>query len=239
MKDKVVKAFDAVKAEPALTEKTRAYLHGEMRRQSTPRPRKQTRLAAVLASLLVFVLAGGGMGYLYFTPAAYIDLDVNPSLELTVNRFGRVIASAAYNDEASQVLSATSVQNKAYAEAVDGLLDKMIAQAYLAPEGLVCVTIQAGQAEMQQKLLSGVETAVASSLSGHHTSAVVEVSCVTAEIKEGAASHHVSPARYMAITELQSVDGTVSFESCTGDTIGELRQQTQAHGAAHHGNEHH
>ena len=45
------------------------------------------RLVPTLACCLLVLLAGWGGHHAYFTPSAIISIDVNPSLELGVNRF--------------------------------------------------------------------------------------------------------------------------------------------------------
>ena len=84
MNERLKEAFGAVHAEEslkrgtldAIRRKTRGY-----RRCALPR-----RLVPALACLMV---ALGGLGGLYFTPTSVISIDVNPSLELSVNRFDR------------------------------------------------------------------------------------------------------------------------------------------------------
>ena len=56
---------------------------------------------SMVAGLLLLVL-GGWIGYM--TPVGVVSLDVNPSLEYTINCFDRVLDVAAVNDDAAVVL---------------------------------------------------------------------------------------------------------------------------------------
>ena len=47
--------------------------------------------------LLTVTLWGGT--WLYFTPTMEISVDINPSIELGVNRFDRVISVDGYNED--------------------------------------------------------------------------------------------------------------------------------------------
>ena len=82
MDDRIRAAFDAIHAEEALKEHTKAALAARQR----PAVR-QRRLAPLLACLALVVALLGGGGWLWFTPTASVSVDINPSLELRLNRF--------------------------------------------------------------------------------------------------------------------------------------------------------
>ncbi len=69
----------------------------------------------------------------------------------------------------------------------------------------------------------------------HHIAAFTEVYPITVKVKGYACENHVSPAKYLAISELQQADPTATSEDCVDHTIGELRQLTVEHGGMHHG----
>ena len=81
MEDKLRAAFDSVRAEEALKERTMAFLtHTEAeapaRRRSASRLR---RTVAAAAACLVLLLGAGGY-YALLVPVSAISVDVNPSL---------------------------------------------------------------------------------------------------------------------------------------------------------------
>ena len=82
MYDRIKEAFDQVTASEELKSQTKAYLAQKSRRP---------RLVIPAAIVAVFLLLCGGY-YLYFIPTATISIDINPSLELSINRFDRVIS---------------------------------------------------------------------------------------------------------------------------------------------------
>ena len=47
----------------------------------------------------MLLAAGVCGGWMFFTPTACISIDVNPSLELGINRFDRIISVKGYNEE--------------------------------------------------------------------------------------------------------------------------------------------
>ena len=88
MDERIKEAFEQVQAESGLKDRTKAYVS----RKTEGYRRKGTAKYKVLASAFacVALLLFGGY-WLYFTPTVEISIDVNPSIELGVNRFNRIV----------------------------------------------------------------------------------------------------------------------------------------------------
>ena len=97
-KEKIKAAFDQIRAEDALKSSTKAYLSEHVYKKSRGPSVHFRRFAAAAACSLLVFLAGGS--YLFFTPTAFISVDVNPSLELGINRFDRIVSVIGYNESA-------------------------------------------------------------------------------------------------------------------------------------------
>lgn len=233
MNNELKNAFNKIQAGDALKENTLLFLREKMRGRHRPmRRRFRWHIASAMMALLILV---SGLAYnLYFTPNAYVDMDVNPSIGLTLNRFGRVLDVQAYNNDGIAILADLNVRFKSYDEAAGVLLDVIIAEGYLAADGLISVTVQA-DSEMENDLLTGLKQMVAMALAEHHANVQTDVFVVTDEIKLNAQEHHMTPAMYLAITELQAVDPTATFEGCMGHSIRELQALTQGNGVGCHG----
>ena len=78
--------------------------------------------AAAAACLVLIALASGG-GYVFFTPTAYISIDINPSLELGINRFDRIVSVEGYNAEAEELLAELDIRFLPYQEGLQELLE--------------------------------------------------------------------------------------------------------------------
>ena len=98
MNNRVKDAFDCIHAEEALKKSTKDFLREQLYKDHTRRRFPYKRMAAVMACLLLVI--AGWRGYsAYFTAVFTISVDVNPSIELDVNRFDEVISVAAYNQD--------------------------------------------------------------------------------------------------------------------------------------------
>lgn len=67
---------------------------------------------ALSAASLAFVLLFGSSAYAYYTPVASIQVDINPSIKLDINRFNRIIKTTPLNEDGERVLSEINIKNK-------------------------------------------------------------------------------------------------------------------------------
>ena len=89
MDERIKEAFEQVRAESGLKDRTKAYVSrktGSYRRAGTA---KYKVLASAFACVALLLFGGY---WLYFTPTVEISIDVNPSIELGVNRFNRIVS---------------------------------------------------------------------------------------------------------------------------------------------------
>ena len=101
LEQRIREAYDAQHASEALRGRTLALLEEERKRRpdapsvevhrASLRRRPRARVVTAWAACLLLALALVGVYGVYRAPSAFVDIEVNPSLELTVNTFGIVI----------------------------------------------------------------------------------------------------------------------------------------------------
>jgi len=87
--------------------KNNDYMIGQVIEMKLPEISKMSTMKkwAVCAASIAVLSLGGGVGvWAYTTPYSYVSLDVNPSIEYTVNRFDIVIGVTAVNDDGESIL---------------------------------------------------------------------------------------------------------------------------------------
>lgn len=232
MKDNIFSVFDKVYAEDALKEKTKDYLYAEIRKkkQLGKRRLRLTAACSVFAGFLFCILYFSTM---YFLPNAYIDVDINPSVELTLNRFGKVIDLNAYNDDGTKLLLEISVKNKNYDDAMKILMDAMELAGYFKQGGLLSVTVQAKESSRESSILDGLKKSIDTCNEEHHHNAAADIKAVTEEVKEEARQEQLSPAKYLIIQDLLKADTSASIDECRKHSIEELQQSLQEHCSDH------
>lgn len=217
----VRKALLQVKAPAAAKAHTLAAIEAAREAKASPTarsPRRRRRwapLAAAACLLLVGILAGAGW-HLWQQPAAFVGVDVNPSLELTVNAFDRVVKATAINDDGAAVLDALSLEGRSYEEAFATLMDSEAMAPYLAKDAFVDVNITT----QDDALASELQAQSDAVLAGHP----YQGACHHADeaTREAAAAAGMGVGRYRAACELAELDDSVSVDDCAAMTMREL-----------------
>ena len=102
-----------------------------------------------VAAAAVFLLAvlGGGF-YAVQTPDGVATLDANPSIELTVNKLGRVLSVRACNADAQVVLDELELRNQPLQTAADAIVAELQADGYVSADtNSILVTVEAGKGD--------------------------------------------------------------------------------------------
>ena len=122
------------------------------------------RAALGLCACLVLALCLGGFSF--FRAAAVIGIDVNPSIELTANRYDRVLDVRALNEDAQAVIGDMQLKYLDLDTAVNALIGSMVRQGYLEDEGgAVLVSVSGGSEDynvrIQRRVARDIESALA------------------------------------------------------------------------------
>ena len=93
-----------------------------------PMPERKRRSAwrgwVAAAAVFFLVILGGGL-YATQVPGGVATLDANPSIELTVNKLGRVLSARACNPDAQFVLDGLELRNQSLQTAADAIVANM------------------------------------------------------------------------------------------------------------------
>ena len=187
------------------------------------------RFAVALASVAIIVISGVFSYNLYFTSSAYVDVDVNPSVELALNRFDRVIGEYAYNHDGEAVLDAVNIRHRKYSDAIGILIDAIVQSGLAHEESLISITLQTEDRERESGMLSVIESTVRH----HHGTAEIFTFPVDGYTRSVAHGQNLSPAKYLAIQALIEVDPTATVEGCRHRSLGEIKQMTEQHAGNH------
>ena len=218
MDDRLRDAFAQVRAEEALKKRTLAYLAQSTDNwQTAPATRHRRRFrplltAAACAACLLMTL---GSLWVYFTPAAFISVDVNPSLELAVNRFDRVISVTGLNDDGDALAQTLNVRFLDYTQALEQVLDSDTIAQCLARDEMLSITVAGDDAEQTEEMLSQVSACTAGQKNTYCHAADLET--VTQ-----AHDHGLSCGKYQMLLELQAWDPSLTAEDVRDMTMREL-----------------
>ncbi len=183
------------------------------KRRKALRFAKGGRIAAIAACLaLVACLIGGVADFL--RPMAYVGIDVNPSVELTLNRFDVVVGTCALNDDGQRALDEVPCMWRAFDDAARDLGGAMRA---IAGEGAVVeVSIDCDNEGRYAALAAQSNDCFGCNGEAH---------CDRTNAEERQAAHDsgMGVAKYRAYQALQEAGVDLSAEECASMSMRELR----------------
>lgn len=109
----------------------------------------------IVAAVIIFFLLFGLGGYAiadYMTPMAFVTIDINPSLELTINRYERVLKVETFNDDASILAGVDGIKNMRLEDAVKRILDRAEDKHYLDSDSALIFTVSGTKEGVSQKI---------------------------------------------------------------------------------------
>ena len=162
----------------------------------------------------LLVIFGGN--WLYFTPTVEISIDVNPSIELGVNRFDKIISVQAYNSDGQELADSLDLKYLDYTEAVNQILTNENVSALLSNNAVMMIGVIGSGDAQSAKVLSEIESC---------TVGTANTYCYYANLDEVGEAHDLglSYGKYKAYLELQALDPTIAAEEVQNMTMREIR----------------
>jgi hypothetical protein len=228
--NKIYEAFDEIHASDELKKKTLSYCTERKRIHFMP----QAIAACITAAA---VLGGAGVFHATTTEAAYISLDINPSIGLSLNQFKRVISADAYNSEAQAIIDSLDLKWKNYSDAVDAILTSEAMQGYDTSDAQIY--IESDSDSLNQEINDTISEKCPDA----------GLYCHNGENREEAQKYNISPGKYYLIEQIIQYGGTIDdykdksmqelIEIYTEYSGGELPEnmngQTYGSGSGHDG----
>lgn len=188
------------------------------------------------AACIALVLLGGlGWNQLYLSPVALISVDVNPSIELSVNRFNRVVSSAALNEEGADILASADNQNIAYQKALANILTAEGARGYLEADANVVLTVFSSDAQRQSALLSELQGVVDANIALYSDDIDAEYHAVDETMISGAHGHGVTAGKYLYLQQLQALEPETDITGYLHHSIEQIKGEIETCKQAHEG----
>lgn len=213
MRRRVQDAFDKVHTERELKIRTMEFLADVTNgyKKKTAPVKGMIAAAACFAAVLF-----AGAGYTaYRIPAFAISIDVNPSIELGVNCFNKVVSVDTFNEDGYTVMADVDVYNLNYQDALERILSDEDMEEYITQGQPIAVAVFGKNEDKNNEMLDNVSACTASYANIH---------CSSGNSKEVAAAHEagMSCGKYKAFLELQELDPDVKAEDIQGLTMRQI-----------------
>lgn len=175
-----------------------------------PRKRHQFQIAGVMAAVCIVFLS---VFYLAQPKVdSIVSIDVNPSIELTIDQNDRVIKSKASNDDAAAILKNMNLRDKDLQEATGSIVNELLEHGYLSKNSkdnaiLISVASRSGgqtPTQLQDKMADGIENV----LKENNASATVlrQTDTLSDDLQKFASANKVSLGKADLVRKLTEQD---------------------------------
>jgi uncharacterized membrane protein YkoI len=144
---------------------------------------------------------------------AIIGLDVNPSIQISVDDEGRVIEASAVNKDGEQILDGMSLAGTDMKVAANAIVGSMLQQGYLNDiSNSILVSVQAKDSDRGTSLQEELSSSLNQYLASYALSAAVMGQCITddREIADFAAQNGISEGKAWLIKNLAAADSRLT-----------------------------
>ena len=196
--------------------------------ETKKKKRRWAPLAA--AACLALVLVGGGGGYYYYSAnnavASLVSLDVNPRIQLEVNKNEKVLSATPMNDDGAEILDGMDLKGTQADVAMYAIIGSLLQHGYvdeLANSILITVEDddQARGEKLQQELTAQADAALANAqVNGAVLAQTLQNS---EELSQKAQEYGISTGKAALIQAIVAgSNNTKTFEDLVGLSINEL-----------------
>lgn len=204
--------------------------------QTQTRPWMRWGVAAAAAVLLTVTSTVGYNTWALAQPLAIVTVDINPSLEMTVNKTGTVLDARGLNDDGKAVLAKVEWHKRPLPEVVGAVTEQAIEAQKLNPadeSGAVVVAVApAGQKDLTPTVaahfVADAREAAEAEVTQHAEAAGVAPAAhvtalkASAEVKREAQQVDLTPGQYLILKEIQATIPTVRPEDIKAKGPGKL-----------------
>lgn len=214
MHDKIQEAFGQIQATDQMKRKASDYL--EQKNSKKVKGSVSVRMNLLLSACALLMLCFGVGGWYFLAmPVSYVSVDINPSVELTLNRMNVVIKAEDKNEEGARLLEHLPLKGKNYLEAVELLVESEAMQPYLTKDAELTFTVASPKSE---EILSGLEN---SEVTTHYHGM-----CRSTDMETVTSAHEcgMSLGKYQMYQLLSQYGAGLTAEDCQNISMCQLRR---------------
>ncbi len=124
--------------------------------------KRKRRFIPIAAAAAVLMLMFSTGAYAYYTPYSYVSLDVNPSIEYSLNRFDRVLKVTGVNDDGKEIVKELSLErlgNKKIDEAIALTIKQIEEEGFFEGnlEGGIVISTSAKDLKRSERLAADLQ----------------------------------------------------------------------------------
>lgn len=221
MSNTLKSVYEQIHAETELKNHTKEYVIQKMQSSTKPKTYKTRVITYVVAAAcMIFMILAGH--HVYFTATTKISVDINPSIELSVNRFNQVVAVNSYNDDGKELAQQLDIRFQNYNDAIQTIMKNKLINALLSDDEIITFTVTGSDSAQSTKILSQIES---------DTADQANMYCFHASDRDVQQAHEagMSFGKYHAYLKLKECDIDIDPQSVQNMTMREIHDLIHEH----------
>lgn len=180
--------------------------------------KKRTPMAYKLVPVML-VLGGLLLGKVYYSPVSFISIDINPSIELAINTFDRVIDVEASNEDAKEIVDSVKLNHLNYITAIEKLDGTESFSEY--KDSYTEITVISNSSKDNADMIDRIN---------HCDLNKENLQCYSGEYqtKQDATDNDISFGKYRAYLEWKELDDSITIDDVKELPMREIREQIDA-----------
>ena len=209
---------------------------GTVINMTTKKSAKRSWTTIVAACLAVILLGGGGVFYQRANAvASVVSLDVNPSIELKVNRSEKVLSCTPLNDDAREILAGmdggADLKGAKLDVAVNAIVGSLVRSGYLdSISSAIMISVEDKNTTRAEKLQRELTSAVDGVLQTSAAKASVLTQTLTQDAarEQQARENNISTGKAALVNRVLALNPSLSFDALAALSVEELKDLAEA-----------
>ena len=194
------------------------------------------RWTSLIAACLAVMLLGGGLFYQRANAvASVVSLDVNPSIELKVNRSEKVLVCTPLNEDAKAILADMSngadLKGAKLDVAVNAIVGSLVRNGYLnSISSAIMISVEDKDTARAEKLQRELTSTVDGVLQTSEAKAAVLTQTLTqdAGLTQQARENSISTGKAALVNRVLALNATLKFDALAKLSVEELKDLAEA-----------
>ena len=194
------------------------------------------RWTSLIAACLAVMLLGGGLFYQQANAvASVVSLDVNPSIELKVNRSEKVLVCTPLNEDAKAILADMSngadLKGAKLDVAVNAIVGSLVRNGYLdSISSAIMISVEDKDTARAEKLQRELTSAVDGVLQTSEAKAAVLTQTLTQDAarEQQARENNISTGKAALVNRVLAINPSLKFDALAKLSVEELKDLAEA-----------
>ena len=203
---------------------------------TTKKTTKRRWTSLIAACLAVMLLGGGGLFYQRANAvASVVSLDVNPSIELKVNRSEKVLACTPLNEDAKAILAdmgnGADLKGAKLDVAVNAIVGSLVRNGYLnSISSAIMISVEDKDTARAEKLRRELTSPGAGGLqaSGSRASDLTQTLTQDAGLTQQARENSISTGKAALVNRVLAINPSLKFDALAKLSVEELKDLAEA-----------